>query len=429
MNISVASQSAGSFDVEIHEGDNGTAADTLRNREWYFTVIDGSTGVGGATDSQTLSYNSTTHELSISNGNTVTFPEANASTDGILSSDDWNTFNGKENVLTFSGNGLFSRSGDTVTGLSCATAGQVARWDGSNFTCQTLATDVTSLNTLNGALTLAAGTAGTDFNVTTSGSTITYNLPSASTTARGAVTTGAQTFGGAKTFNVGTAAVAFRATDGALPYFTIDTSNRRVQIGSSTSDANGITLILDSYNLASDPTGVNGSLYYNSSFGKFRCYENGTWKDCIGTRQVRSFIDTTIDSAADNNTTNYWDTSAENNSSYPNLSPSSAAKSITGMVSFETASGTSFDRSIVARVERSIGSPAACGSGTPVGTILSTFTTNNGEHASNTMQFVDNPATTSTVYYTLCADSDTSNAGSMDIERIRFTLEEATNTN
>lgn len=33
---------------------------------------------------------------------------------------------------------------------------------------------------------------------------------------------------------------------------------------------------------ATDPTGVNGAFHYNSTLGKFRAYEGGTWKDMIG---------------------------------------------------------------------------------------------------------------------------------------------------
>ncbi|MCB9821311.1 hypothetical protein H6798_02135 [Candidatus Nomurabacteria bacterium] len=217
---------------------------------------------------------------------------------------------------------------------------------------------------------------------------------------------------------------------GGTQYLGVDTSGGIINIGSSTTDATSILFVLDSYNSGTDPSGYAGAMYYNSSLDKFRCYEGGSWKDCIGTRQVRSFVDTTSDAAADNNTTDYWDTAAENNNSFANLTPSSTAKSITGSVSFETQeTGSTADRSIVARVERGIGSPPTCGSGTPVGTILSTFTTNNNEQASNTMIFLDSPSTTSTVYYTLCADTATSSAANMTINRIRITLEEANNTN
>jgi hypothetical protein len=49
--------------------------------------------------------------------------------------------------------------------------------------------------------TFAVGTSGTDFNVASSGSLRTFNLPDASTVNRGVVTTGSQTFGGQKVFD------------------------------------------------------------------------------------------------------------------------------------------------------------------------------------------------------------------------------------
>jgi hypothetical protein len=33
---------------------------------------------------------------------------------------------------------------------------------------------------------------------------------------------------------------------------------------------------------SSAPTGANGVIYYDSTANKFKCYENGAWKDCIG---------------------------------------------------------------------------------------------------------------------------------------------------
>jgi hypothetical protein len=33
---------------------------------------------------------------------------------------------------------------------------------------------------------------------------------------------------------------------------------------------------------SSAPTGANGVIYYDSSLNKFRCYQNGSWVDCIG---------------------------------------------------------------------------------------------------------------------------------------------------
>lgn len=58
----------------------------------------------------------------------------------------------------------------------------------------------------------------------------------------------------------------------------------QVQIGAS--DTTGVLLVLDTKTNAGDPTGTNGAMYYNSNLGKFRCYENGAWDDCITHRKV-----------------------------------------------------------------------------------------------------------------------------------------------
>jgi hypothetical protein len=61
-------------------------------------------------------------------------------------------------------------------------------------------TGITAINSLTGAAqTLTVGTTGTDFAIVESGSDHTFNLPSASATARGVVTINGQTFAGQKT--------------------------------------------------------------------------------------------------------------------------------------------------------------------------------------------------------------------------------------
>jgi hypothetical protein len=61
-----------------------------------------------------------------------------------------------------------------------------------------------AIGSLNGLIdsnqVFATGTTGTNFNIVSSGTTHTFNIPDASATARGVVTTGSQTFSGVKTF-------------------------------------------------------------------------------------------------------------------------------------------------------------------------------------------------------------------------------------
>ncbi len=58
------------------------------------------------------------------------------------------------------------------------------------------------------------------------------------------------------------------------------TSGANINIGQV--DTNGTLLVLDVKTDAGDPTGTNGAMYYNQDAQKFRCFENGTWVDCIG---------------------------------------------------------------------------------------------------------------------------------------------------
>lgn len=91
-------------------------------------------------------------------------------------------------------------------------------------------TGITALNGLTDDVqTFATGTTGTDFNIVSSGSTHTFNIPSASNLARGLVSILAQTFAGVKTFLSAPildslTASQILATDGSKAVQSLDTT-------------------------------------------------------------------------------------------------------------------------------------------------------------------------------------------------------------
>lgn len=91
-------------------------------------------------------------------------------------------------------------------------------------------TGITALNGLTPDVqTFATGTSGTDFNISSSGSTHTFNIPSASNLARGLVSIIAQTFAGVKTFLSAPifdslTASQILATDGSKAVQSLDTA-------------------------------------------------------------------------------------------------------------------------------------------------------------------------------------------------------------
>lgn len=89
--------------------------------------------------------------------------------------------------------------------------------------CQIITTFTTGLTALNGLTAqvqnFATGTSGNDFGISSSVSTHTFNLPDASASARGVVTTGSQTFAGAKTFNSSVTASSLIRTGGTSSQF------------------------------------------------------------------------------------------------------------------------------------------------------------------------------------------------------------------
>lgn len=127
-----------------------------------------------------------------------------------------------------------------------------------------------------GALTVNSGTS--------SSLTITGNAASTWSTSAGALT-----LSGASALNLNAAAGNMSLTAGA----------GNIVIG--TADATATLLVLDTKNTSGDPSGTNGAMYYNSNMGKFRCQENGSWKNCLSSPTNAS----TADQAVSASTTAY----------------------------------------------------------------------------------------------------------------------------
>ena len=129
--------------------------------------------------------------------------------------------------------------------------------------CQVITTFSTGITALNGLTKqvqyLAVGTSGTDFNIVSSGSTHTFNIPSADGSNRGLVTTGTQSFGGDKSFG-GTTTAANLNVSGVLTVFgnlsngtfgyTLPSAAGQLALTSQIPSITGASYIVSRFNLA-----------------------------------------------------------------------------------------------------------------------------------------------------------------------------------
>ncbi len=134
-----------------------------------------------------------------------------------------------------------------------------------------------------------SGAAGAVLNITNSGSGDMMDLVSGSTLVAKVSGTGAATF--ENSANSGSAFAVQNAS--GTNVLTVSTSGLQVVVGSgSTGETSPVLLVLDSQTGSStDPTEVDGSMYYNTTDAAFRCGEGGAWVNCInGISQTLSSV-------------------------------------------------------------------------------------------------------------------------------------------
>ena len=132
--------------------------------------------------------------------------------------------------------------------------------------CEVITTFSTGIAALNGLTAqvqyFQTGTSGTDFNISSTTATHTFNIPDASATARGLITTGTQTIAGAKTFS-------------GLTSFT-NTSGINLQYGAYINKGNTpLAFSSNNTNIYSDATTNNIVIRDNSSIAKL-LFNNST---------------------------------------------------------------------------------------------------------------------------------------------------------
>jgi len=166
-------------------------------------------------------------------------------------------------------------SGDSYTGF-----GAVTLSSGAGTALTITGNAASTFSTTAGDLTIQGGSGtvslGTSTVLSASGA-----LSVESTGANALTLTG----GAASTWSTSAGAITITSGSGNIILDAANGGTANVQIGVGNGGAGSTTpdiLVLDDGSLATDPTEVDGGMYYNVSTDSFRCGVAGTWENCIG---------------------------------------------------------------------------------------------------------------------------------------------------
>jgi len=160
--------------------------------------------------------------------------------------------------------------------------------------CEVITTFTSGLTALNGlqaqVQNFATGTSGTDFAISSSGSTHTFNLPDASAANRGVITTGTQTIAGAKTFssnvtasitgNAGTATALQTAR--TIGTTTGDATSAGSTFNGTANNTNALTLATVNANVGSFGSATQSPTYTVNGKGLITAAANVTITPAVG---------------------------------------------------------------------------------------------------------------------------------------------------
>jgi len=128
---------------------------------------------------------------------------------------------------------------------------------------------------------------------------------------------------------------------------------------------------------------------------------SGVLQCAASTAASAAFTDLTPGSFAANNTTELFNDAAK-----PNITPDSSTQTVLVSVHVRFTSGGNGDTDAAVRIVRAIGAAASCTSSPQVGDTFSALLTKTGDIQDAAATFLDQPATTSQVFYTVCASTN-----------------------